>query len=409
MNTAYPKSRRTLPGSAFFIFTGQGNNGKTEQVQRLLTSRWPDGVLAIAPFLMITAEASTEGTAGATLADEATCLVWPVDSIEAATRVLATCFPDGKPPLMLAEARRAKWKDDCSAADLGKRTPPPAPKPTAADHLPLGGVGVDSASTLLSAQKTVVRETARDGKGRTSVSGKDLENDQKRVAAIATPPAQDFVDALSSVAQRNRGTIIAVAVHTRAQTQAMKFDDGVKDIVVGEAPDFGAPKSLHADRIAKPYSALWDALERRANFVWHMFGLAPDLCTPGATLADANVPGKDVTFGAVTMRGTYPKLGPVLWPKRQGGEGWLGWFDLVPRVWHPEVPWPMTEAIAVAYRTGSEGIDGHGAFDWNVSGSVDGVTALPASETRGYWRGPDAGLVFEQCLREVFEKTGGVS
>jgi hypothetical protein len=183
----------------------------------------------------------------------------------------------------------------------------------------------------------------------------------------------------------------------------MKFDDGVKDIVVGEAPDFGAPKSLHADRIAKPYSALWDALERRANFVWHMFGLAPDLCTPGATLADANVPGKDVTFGAVTMRGTYPKLGPVLWPKRQGGEGWLGWFDLVPRVWHPDVPWPLTDVVSQIYGVGGNDPrieDGHAAFDYSVN-------TLPAFLSRGYNYGPDAGLVFEQCLREVFEKSDG--
>jgi hypothetical protein len=107
------------------------------------------------------------------------------------------------------------------------------------------------------------------------------------------------------------------------------------------------------------------------------------------------------------MRGTYPKLGPVLWPKRQGGEGWLGWFDLVPRVWHPDVPWPLTPNVASIYGA-APGTDGHAVFESVVSGTPS-LPGLPGYEHRGYSCGPDAGLVFEQCLREVFEKTGGAS
>jgi hypothetical protein len=116
-----------------------------------------------------------------------------------------------------------------------------------------------------------------------------------------------------------------------------------------------------------------------------------------------------VTFGAVTMRGRYPGLGAVLWPKRQGGDGWLSEFDRVPRVWHPDVPWPafVDDADAtpeatlrgVPGTTDSRAMDGHIAFD-------ERTAALPGKRARGYDGSPDAGLVFELCLKNLAEKAG---
>src|SRR5688572_6549032 len=281
MNTTQSNAtRRPLPGSLFFIFTGQGNNGKTEQMMRLMSSRWPDGTPAIAPFLLLVCEASTEGTAGPIIDDESMCLVWPVADFEEAKAVLAAVFPEGKPPLTLREARSHWQRFDIGKAVAARK---PSHHPTLhdlpTDHLPIGGVAVESASTLLRAQKTAVREAARDRhKGKVSVDGHDLDNDQKRIAAMATGPAQDFVDALSGVSVRNRGVVVCVSVHTRAQIQAMKAEGSkeVKEIAVGEAPDFGAPKVLDAGKKVTPYADLWMTLHAKANVVWHLYGDAPD-------------------------------------------------------------------------------------------------------------------------------------
>lgn len=383
MNTTQSNATRMpLPGSLFFIFTGQGNNGKTEQMMRLMSSRWPDGTPAIAPFLLLVVESSTEGTAGPIIGDESMCLTWPVADIEEAKTVLAVVFPEGCPPLKLRDARLARQRSLPSDRQVH-----PVSVPT--DELPIGGVAVESASTLLRAQKTAVRETARlDRKGKVSVDGRDLENDQKRVAALATGPAQDFVDALSGVAVRNRGVVVCVAVHTRAQIQLVKTDKESRDVAVGEAPDFGAPKTLEAGKLVTPYSDLWATLHAKANIVWHLYGDVPDF-TNEPDLSNVNAPGRDVTFGAVTMRGRYPGLGAVLWPKRQGGDGWLSEFDRVPRVWSQDVPWPGDDL----------GADGHVRFAHRTAD-------LPGGQARGYDGSPDAGLVFELCLRNLAERAG---
>lgn len=385
--TQLPTTRRPLPGSLFFIFTGQGNNGKTEQMMRLMSSRWPDGTPAIAPFLLLVCEASTEGTAGPVIDDESMCLVWPVADFEEAKAVLSVVFPEGRPPLKLRDARLARQR-----SLPGNKQVIPAPVPT--DELPIGGVAVESASTLLRAQKTMVRETAREEGKKFSVSGKSLENDQKRIAGIATGPAQDFVDALSGVSVRNRGVVVCVAVHTKAQIQLVKTDTESKEIAVGEAPDFGAAKVLEAGKKVNPYSDLWNALNAKANIGWHLFGDPPDFSAE-ADLSQVNRPGKDVLFGAVTMRGRYPFLGAVLWPKRQGGDGWLSEFDRVPRVWSPDVPWP--EPVAGVHPSETPG---HREFE-------ERVKTLPGGLQRGYDGSPDAGLVFELCLRNLAERAGG--
>jgi len=398
MNTTQSNAtRRPLPGSLFFIFTGQGNNGKTEQMMRLMSSRWPDGTPAVAPFLLLVVESSTEGTAGPVISDESMCLTWPVADFEEAKAVLAVVFPEGRPPLTLREGRIARHSVEASRWMLTKPRVGDAPPPVSStenDHLPIGGVAVESASTLLRAQKTAVREAARgDRKGKVSVDGRDLENDQKRVAALATGPAQDFVDALSGVSVRNRGVVVCVAVHTRAQIQLVKSDKESREVAVGEAPDFGAPKTLEAGKLVTPYSDLWATLHAKANICWHAYGDVPDF-TGDANLSNVNAPGRDVTFGAVTMRGRYPGLGAVLWPKRQGGDGWLSEFDRVPRVWSPDVPWP--EPVAGMHPSETPG---HVEF-------AERTADLPGGRARGYDGSPDAGLVFELCLRNLAERAG---
>src|SRR5690606_8351813 len=124
----------TLPGSLFVIVTGQTNNGKSYQVMRLLMARDPStGLPAVAPALVILVESSGEGTMGELIADPPMCLVWPVRSFTEASAVLQRCFPLGRAPLSLAEARAAKHAAECDKAKAAKLPPPPAPEPTPLD------------------------------------------------------------------------------------------------------------------------------------------------------------------------------------------------------------------------------------------------------------------------------------
>lgn len=387
-----------LPGSVFVVNTAQGNNGKTFQMMRLLMAVVPGTDRpAVAPALVLVVEASTEGTAGELLADESMCLVWPVATFEEAQRVITTCFPYGLPPLTLKEARLAKYKADADKAVAAKRPPPPAPKPTARDAWPLRAVAVESISSLHRAQKTAIsnaarEETARKFRDKTrpgaapeyvppSTSGRDLENDQKRVAGLAARPAQDFVDALSALTVRHRGMLVVVACHTRPQIETTIVGANERgqggtpiDRAVGEAPDFGAPKTVAPGITVASYADLWNVLYAKTNIVWHAFPELPDY--QKETMASVNAAEQDVVFGAVTARGRYPGLGLVGWVKRQGGNGWLRYFDAAPRVWAPGVPWaPDAE-----------------------EGFREFVQGLPSAES---WNGgPDMGLLLELCLRE---------
>ncbi len=139
-STQTSATRRPLPGSLFFIFTGQGNNGKTEQMMRLMSSRWPDGTPAIAPFLLIVCETSTEGTAGPLIEDESMCLVWPVADFDEAKEAIAVVFPEGRPPLTLREARSQQHAQAVERAKAARRPPPLARPQTDADNLPICGV-----------------------------------------------------------------------------------------------------------------------------------------------------------------------------------------------------------------------------------------------------------------------------
>ncbi len=84
-------------------------------------------------------------------------------------------------------------------------------------------------------------------------------------------------------------------------------------------------------------------------------------------------------------------LGKAQRPRSAGGQGdgTLSEFDRAPRVWSPDVPWPGDDL----------GADGHVRFAHRTAD-------LPGGQARGYDGSPDAGLVFELCLRNLAERAG---
>src|SRR5574338_704209 len=382
-----PSPLYTLPGSVFLIVTGQTNNGKSYQMMRALGARSPeDGLPAVAPALVLFFEASGEGTMGELVADSTMCLVWTVQSCDEAREVLRRVFPEGRAPLSLAEAKALRHADESAKAAAAKMPPPPPPDAGPLDAWPIRSVGVDSASSGLRAQKAAIRDRARaerlakdKSKGVApgpSTSGKDLENDQKRIAALATGPAQNLVDALKGLTQRHRGLAVVVACHTRPLIETLVVGEppNVEKVerAIGEAPDFGAPKSVVAGIAATGYADLWQALAQSAGVIWHCYATTPNYASMQPDKINSAEHG--TLFGAVTERGPYPRLGPVMWPKRQAGEGWLGMFDAAPRLWHPDVPWDGADDFAARVRD------------------------LPSAST---WAGgPDLGIMLELCLDE---------
>lgn len=390
--------RYDLPGSLFFILTAQGNNGKDYQARSLITAMVPDGSRpAVTPTLYLWSEASSEGTSGDVLA-RPDVVPWGVRDLDEAMAALRTCFPEGKPPLTLAEARRAYLASESAsrAKNVGASIPTGITSPL--DHWPLRSVAVMTISTLLAGQKSKIREAARDERAAKSGGSRfthkrdaaALDLDEKRIAGIAYGPATDLADALSGVATRHRGTLVVVACHTAPAMQMMAVGEReTREVAVGEAPDFGAAKATKQDLKVNAFSKIWNNLAAKANMIWHLYSTAPDFV--GTTIADINAPTRGVRFGAITERGTYPGMGQVLWPKKQAGDGWLGWFaDACPRLWHPDIPWidPTT------------GEDQQAAFAAQVA-------SLPSGAD--YEGGPNAGLLLELCLADHAARKDGAA
>lgn len=339
-----PEPIYDLPGSAFIVCTGNTNDGKSYQEERLLAAEI-DGRPLIAPVLMLVASASTEGPAGEIMSDESMCLVWPVTTCDDALDALTTCFPEGRTPLTLGEARAKHHEKKAAEAKAGGLPPPPAPRPTPRDAWPLRAVAVDEISALYSGQMASVGNAARKpGGAKPEKVMKSAEVSMREQAKVAMPRCIALIDRLSGICQRHRGTLVFVACHVRKQIEQMKTSDGeVFRSVVGWAPDLGRPEEVKAGVLATGYSTLWQTLAFKANNIWHLFSIAPDL--QQVPLAEINRPGpgRRPTYGAITMRGTYPTIGHVGWVKRQGGDGWLGFFDELPPFWHPSAPWEHGE------------------------------------------------------------------
>lgn len=373
-NTAYD-----LPGSVFLILTGALGTGKSRQILRALRTKVPrTDRPAVTPTLILMAEASSEGTLGEFMADASSCLVWPVRTCDEAVDVLRAVFPEGRGPLTLGEARRALHDREVAKARATKgATPPPTPSTTPNDAMPIRSLAVESISTLHNGQMDWVRDSA----GARSVSGKDLSNDRKRQAGLAAGPTDSLVNMLSGVTIRNRGMLTIVACHTRPQEEVtiVGGDENGKGgervaVVIGEAPDFGAPKPVMRGCAAPGYAALWAHLSAKANAVWHMYRIAPDLQRTADVNSEAAAP---VRHGAITQIGHYAGLGPVLWPKRQGGDGWLAWLDQTPRQWDREVAW---------------------ADDAGFRGALEAAGCASLAEYDG---GPHLGAVLELCIAEA--------
>lgn len=416
----YASPKYDLPGSLFFVFTAQNNNGKTFQISSIITAKAPDGRPAVMPCLFLVAESSSEGTAGHVLADPGV-ITWGVRDFDEALHVLKVVFPEGRPPLTLAETRKAYLASE--AAVRAKHTGASiSDARSPMDHWPIRSVAVDSASTLLAGQKTKIREASRDERGDKArkVGGEAaaaaarfthkrdaaaLDLDEKRIAGIAYGPAIDMADALSGIATRHRGTLVVVACHAAPAKQAVVVGEGakqeVKEIVVGEVPDFGSAGTLRPGVQVAAYSRIWNNLHAKANIVWHLYSTAPDLTTIDPAHINAKGPGLGVQFGAVTERGIYPRIGAIGWAKRQGGEGWLGWFDdAAPRLWHPDVPWTSTDP-----QTG-EVTDLQAAFTAQAHGLPSCRMHKDGPEVR-YRGGPDAGLLLELCLADHAARKAG--
>lgn len=330
-----------LPGSAFVVLTGNINDGKTWQMTRLLEATGEDGEPLVAPILVIPAESSGEGTAGEFYADPSKCLVWGAATADDAFDILGKVFPDGRAPLTLGEARRAQWEAACELAKASKQPQPPAPVKTARDHLPIRAVAVDSASTLYAGQMAKVGNDARKA-GPATKTMKGAEASMREQAKVAMPRMIALIDRLNGITQRNRGTLVVVACHVRKQVEVMKTGDGdVIRSVVGWAPDLGRPEEVRAGILATGYSTLWQHLAAKANIAWHLFSVAPDF--RAVSKGDINTTDLRPTYGAVTMRGTFADLGQVMWVKRQGGGGWLGFFDALPPYWHASAPWEHSD------------------------------------------------------------------
>lgn len=338
----------TLPGSAFVVLTGNINDGKTFQMTRLLEATDETGAPIVAPILVITAEASGEGTAGDFYADPSRCLVWGATTCDDAFDILGKVFPEGRGPLTLGEARMEQWKAACELAKASKQAQPPAPAKTARDGVIIRAVAVDSISTLYAGQMTKVGNDARAKGGPGAKLMKSAEASAREQAKVAAPRCIALIDRLNGITQRHRGTLVIVACHVRKQVEQMTTGGPgtgealeIHRSVVGWAPDLGRPEEVRAGVLATGYAALWQHLAAKANIIWHLFAVAPDFRQ--VALKDINAGGLAPTYGAITMRGHFATLGQVMWVKRQGGDGWLGFFDALPPYWHASAPWEHSE------------------------------------------------------------------
>jgi hypothetical protein len=332
-----------LPGSAFVVLTGNINVGKTYQMTRLLEATDEAGSPIVAPILVITGESSGEGTAGDFYADPSRCLVWGATTCDDAFDILGKVFPEGRGPLTLGEARMEQWKSACELAKASKQTQPPAPAKTPRDAMLVRAVAVDSISTLYAGQMVKVGNDAR-AKGGAAKAMKSAEASAREQAKVAAPRCIALIDRLNGITQRHRGTLVVVACHVRKQVEQSTSAEGeMFRAVVGWAPDLGRPEEVRAGILATGYSALWQHLAAKANIIWHLFAEAPDFRQ--VPLAELNTrEGMAPTYGAITMRGHFAKLGQVMWVKRQGGDGWLGFFDRLPPYWHKSAPWEHGDA-----------------------------------------------------------------
>ena len=83
------------------------------------------------------------------------------------------------------------------------------------------------------------------------------------------------------------------------------------------------------------FSQTWNNLAAKANIVVHSFAAIPEYGATGLDNINSDK-APSVVYGIITDRGVdYPKIGSVLWAKRQDGDGPWAYLSQMPRYWHP--------------------------------------------------------------------------
>jgi len=348
-------SRFLLSQSLFAVITGAGNTGKTWQIHSMLLAE-VDGERIATPCLYVMAESSAEGTAGEVLNDPSRCVVWPAGDCDDAYRAIIDCFPDSG-PVTLGQAKALAYKAIVDKCKEAKTVPPPPPEASKADGMTLRSLVVDTASTLYkgsvnTAKAIAMREAGVKPGDKPKVGIKGAAwNDNRRMGGYAASRMGQLVDLLNGVTTRHRGLIALVSCHTGPLYKVSEAKEGEEayKYAVGEAPDLGSTAISAAGIRVDPFSATWRALHAKANVVWHCFKVVPDFTNVLPANINASAAAeKGITHGVITMASTYPGLGPVMWVKRQGGEGPLGVFNALPPYWHPDSP--VDDSIAAISR-----------------------------------------------------------
>ncbi len=338
--------RTVLSQSVAIAITGAVNSGKTWQILSLLTAK-VDGEPLATPALYLMAEASAEGTAGEVLLDPSACCVWPVTDCEEANDATLACFPESG-PLTLGEAKAKAYACIVKRSVAEHRVPPPPPKSSARDGETLRAIVVDTMSTLYEGSKItgsrLLKEEAanklKPGTVIRQVAGSKGApwNDPRNLGKYAAKHCGELIDRLNGVTQHSRGLILLVTVHTcpAVELSAGEDGEGATAMTVGQTPNLGSAKPVKAGLNIPSYSATWNALAAKMNIIWHCEEDVPNFSKVRRN--DLNTaPG--CIHAVITQKGIdYPNIGTVKWVKRQGGDGPLGIFNLLPAYWHPDVP-----------------------------------------------------------------------
>lgn len=341
MQNASPLTTQSL----FVIITGAVNAGKSFQLLSILDAE-VDGQSVATPTLFLVAESSSEGTIGAILNDPSRACVWPVKDCEDATRALTACFPRSG-PVTLGDAKRLWYAQAVKLAETDKVAPPAPPVASPNDRVLLRSAVIDTMTTLyrgstMTAKRLFEIEAAKKNRGipvETASKKDDPSQNDMNLHGYAARVCGLLIDRLNAVTA-HRGTMVFVTVHTCPAIVNVQGGAGepLTKQTVGEAPNLGSNPPVKLGLIVPSFSATWNNLAAKANIVVHSFADLPDYNATG--LGDINSSkAPSVVYGLITDRGTnYPKLGHVLWAKRQDGAGEWAHLSNMPRYWHPAAP-----------------------------------------------------------------------
>lgn len=328
--------------SLFVIITGAVNAGKSFQLLSILEAE-VEGRPVATPTLFLVAESSSEGTIGAILNDPSRACVWPVKDCADADAAIGLCFPRSG-PVTLGAAKSLWYARACKVAAEDKVPPPAQPTPSPQDHMQLRSVVVDTLTSTYrgsidTCKRLYAEAAAAKNKGvpvLTINKKEDPGQNDMNLHAYAARVCGNLIDRLNAVCA-HRGSMVFVTVHTcpaHTITQAGPQEPAVKT-TIGETPNLGSASAVKPGLTVPSFSNTWNLLSAKANVVVHSFAAVADYSA--VDLDNINAPTTPGTvYGLITERGAhYPKLGPVLWVKRQDGAGPWGYLAAMPRYWHP--------------------------------------------------------------------------